>query len=251
MKGKSPNSPFMPEYLRGRKREQMQMVQVGAYTGVRYNILSPDDDFEIYDIEKDPRQSINLARTTDLRELQAKMKARALQQRRPHPKAPRPYDDAPIPATAADNVQSGKIATLIYEGKWPWMPDFKTLTPSGPVRFAPAISSQDLPDQDHFGVVFFGYINITEPGPYTFYGATDSGCQLFIHDARVIDDDFARTGQTLQGTLHLAAGLHPIRFYYRHATGPRKLELDYSGPTLARQPIPASALAIPQNLDGF
>ncbi len=46
---------FLPEH-RSRRRNQMQMLRVGDTVGVRYDIQDQDDDFEIYDVVKDPQQ---------------------------------------------------------------------------------------------------------------------------------------------------------------------------------------------------
>ena len=55
--GKTPDfDSFVPAH-RGRKRGQMQIVRLDHYLGVRYNIKSADDDFEIYDVTKDPKVS--------------------------------------------------------------------------------------------------------------------------------------------------------------------------------------------------
>ncbi len=244
VKGKSPNGAYMPAHLQGRDRDEMQMVQVGPYTGVRYGILSHKEDFEIYDVEKDPSQSKNLAKEPGMAELQTKMKARVLQQRMPNPDAPRPYDDIPVPAVTPTKKTDGKIYVATYEGNWPWMPEFKTLK-QGPVKNGTAIALSELPETENFGAAFVGLLKVDETGEYTFHADTDAGSQLFIHDARVIDDDFARTGAEVSGKIRLAAGYHPIRFYYRHLSGPRKLQLEYSGPGISRQPVPASALALP------
>jgi hypothetical protein len=69
---------------------------------------------------------------------------------------------------------------------------------------------------------------------------------LFLHDSRVIDDDFGRTGAPVRGHVRLAAGWHPLRLYYRHANGEPRLHLTVSGPEAAGgqpQPISSEALA--------
>ncbi|MBC7368249.1 MAG: hypothetical protein H7343_15790 [Undibacterium sp.] len=58
---KSPAYADFSAANRGRTRQQMPTVHAGRYTGVRYAIKSADDDFEIYDVEADPRQARNLA----------------------------------------------------------------------------------------------------------------------------------------------------------------------------------------------
>lgn len=46
---------------RGKKRGQMQLIRMNDLVGVRYDIKSADDDFEIYNVVKDPKQTKNLA----------------------------------------------------------------------------------------------------------------------------------------------------------------------------------------------
>lgn len=42
-------------------------------------------------------------------------------------------------------------------------------------------------------------------------------------------------------SVNLSAGLHPFRLHYRHTTGTRTLFLDWSGPGITRQAVPATA----------
>jgi hypothetical protein len=74
--------------------------------------------------------------------------------------------------------------------------------------------------------------------------ASDGGAQVFLHDCRVIDDDFARTGVPVSGTIRLAAGWHPLRVHYRHGPGAAKLALEYSGPGTSRQPVAGDVLGM-------
>lgn len=233
---------FAPEH-RGRVRQQMQTVLVGGYVGVRYNIKSADDDFEIFDVEKDPRQTRNLAGEAGMARIQAQLKARALQARRPDPAAPRPYDTALIPAVAAPAaLEVGKIRYRVYAGKWAWVPDFKTLESSSE-GVAQAIDARVLPAGANGGAAFTGFFRAETDGDYTFFASSDGGTEIFLHDARVIDDDFGRSGEEVSGTIRLAAGWHPLRVYYRHGEKNARLAVDYGGPTTGRRAIPASMLA--------
>ncbi|HEY0943950.1 MAG TPA: sulfatase-like hydrolase/transferase [Opitutaceae bacterium] len=240
---KTPAYAQFPAEHRGRVRQQMQLVMEGGFTGVRYGIQSADDDFEIYDVAKDPRQEKNLAADPGFAALQQRMKARVLQVRRPNDSAPRPYDEAFMPPAAPEKLTKGKIACLVYEGNWPWVPEFSTLQPVNRAT-VPAIDLSAYSGKAYTGAAFTGYVHAPVDGEYTFTVMSDGGAELFLHDARVIDDDFGRTGDAVSGTIRLAAGWHPLRLYYRHAMGERRLSLDYSGPGIAKQPIPASALAV-------
>src|SRR5690606_11191783 len=92
-KGNQPESQIYVEYFesgstpefedfaadhRGRRRNQMQMVRLGDFVGVRYDIKSQNDNFEIYDVVKDPQQLKNLAGTSTMISLQQKMKDKVL-----------------------------------------------------------------------------------------------------------------------------------------------------------------------------
>ena len=231
---------FVPAH-RGRVRQQMQTVLVDGYVGVRYNIKSAADDFEIYDVEKDPQQSRNLAGQSGMAEVQRRLKARALQARRPDAGAPRPYDAALVPAVPQPQLQPGKIRYQTYDGQWPWVPEFRALR-SAAGGATDKISAAVCANKS--GALFEGFFHAPADGEYTFVAASDGGAEVFLHDCRVIDDDFARTGAPVSGTIRLAAGWHPLRVYYRHGDAARSLSLEYSGPGIARRDIPADALAM-------
>lgn len=227
---------------RGRVRQQMQTVQVDGLVGVRYNIKSAGDDFEIFDVEKDPAQTRNLAGEPGLADVQAKMKARVLQVRRPDAGAKRPYDSAAVPAaTAPANLAEGRLEVATYEGEWPWVPDFSTLTPTARSTVR-TIDAAACPPKDGVGAVFSGWFRATSEGDYRFHVASDGGAALFLHEARVIDDDFARTGAEASGTIRLAAGWHPIRLYYRHATGTHSVAVEFTPPAGQRQKLAGAAI---------
>jgi arylsulfatase A-like enzyme len=122
--GKTPNfKEFAPNH-RGRRRNQMQLLRLGDYAGVRYDIKSANDSFEIYNVVKDPQERNNLALKpnkkvriekkgsldanilgkTRMNGLETYIKARVLQVRHPDPAAPRPYDSAFIPPVKASVV---------------------------------------------------------------------------------------------------------------------------------------------------
>ena len=87
--GRTPNyAEFAPGH-RGRRRNQMQVVYLSGYQGVRYDVRSPTDDFEIYDVLHDPQEAHNLAGKSSLAALQNQMKQRVLELRRPDTSAPR------------------------------------------------------------------------------------------------------------------------------------------------------------------
>ena len=238
--GKTPDyKDFIPQH-RDRKRNQMQTIRMGDYVGVRYDIQSHNDNFEIYDVLKDPKEINNLADKPEMASLQVEMKNKVLWSRRPDPEAPRPYDKELLPAVMVNKTFPG-VKWKAFEGKFPWVPSILTLEPSktgNTDRPRPEVK-KNLKD----GALFFsGYLNIPEDGEYTFSLSTNSGALLRIHDATVIDADFAYTpGSKLRGKILLKKGLHPFRLYYLNMEkSNQQLEFSWSGPGISEESVPTT-----------
>lgn len=218
----------------------MRTLRQGDYQGVRYDVRSATNDFEIYNVVTDPQETNNLALQPDFASLEQQMKARALQGRRPDTGAPRPYDLAPVPASSERAGSNGKLDFAAFQGNWPWVPEFAALSPARRGQVA-GLDLSVRPCDEDFGIAFSGFITVATEGEYTFYLKSDSGALFRVHEATVIDDDFRHTGDEVSGSIRLQAGRHPFRLYYRHGSGPRLLSLDYSGPSIERQAVPKSA----------
>lgn len=245
--GTSPDSTVYIEYFnsgttktyaafdpsnRGRRRNEMQVIFQGGFKGVRYDIQSHADPFEIYDLANDPKETNNLAASQSA--LQEEMKNRVLRLRRPDGSATRPYDSEFIPGVTAP-VSPG-VAWTSYAGATSWVPDFSSFTPLASGNHG-SITPAVGPGGENFGLRFEGYLSVPGDGDYTFYLPSSGGSHLRIHETTVIDDDFARTGAEPSGTIRLRAGLHPFRLNFRHASGAAALALDWAGPSLPRQPL--------------
>jgi arylsulfatase A-like enzyme len=224
---------YFPNHA-GERRDQMQCVRIGDYMGIRTDIEDNGYDFRIYNVVTDPGQGTDLA--ASLPELHRQMKDIALQGRRSESSAARPYDDENVP-NASRSVMPG-LDYSCHEGIWSFVPEFRDL----PAVVSGSISNLDLSVRsrdDHVGILFSGYIEIPAAGSYTFHLTSDSGANLFIHDAHVIDDDFNHEGTEQSASVNLTAGLHPIRLYYRHGrASAHALGLDWEGPGIARQAVP-------------
>ena len=223
-------------------RGQQQLVRIGDFVGVRPQIKTPADPLRLYNVMTDPHEDHNLAADASHATLLAQMTDLLVTARRPDADAPRPYDDVPLPAIsreAAGHLNSGKLERSIYDGAWPWMPDFASLTP------ASSAQSDGLVLPDHpagpFGVQYTGYLNVPTDGSYTFTLASDTGAHLWLHDAHLVDSEVSTIEHPASATVLLRAGLHPIRLSYRHENGSPILKLNWSGPGLADAPIPPEA----------
>ena len=216
---------FAPAH-RGKRREQMQTIYLDGYKGIRYNVKSANDDFGIFDLSKDPHEAHNLAANPKFADLQTAMKARVLQVRKPNPSAKRPYDEALVPPVANPPSTEPGLTWSLFQGEWPWMPDFRTLTPEktgNSKQIELTMASADKP----FGLAFNGYFVATHDGEYTFTVDTDTGAMLFLHDIRVIDEPLKNSAGKFSGSVHLKAGWHPLRLLYRHVTGQPRLEVSF------------------------
>jgi hypothetical protein len=236
-------TPEYPEFEpahRGRTRNQMQVITLGGYQGVRYDIQAHSDNFDIYDVVHDMKEATNLVSDPAFSTLQQQMKDRVLQLRRPSSDAPRPYDLELVPAIGASSVTNGVLDCSVFEGVWPWVPDVSTLNPAAAGHVAGLNASLRTRDTN-YAMLFNGFIRIPADGDYTFYLNTDAGAVFRVHDATVIDDGFQHTNGEISASILLKAGLHPIHLTYLHTTGSNTLTLQYSGPNIGKQPIPTSA----------
>lgn len=236
------NTPSYSEFQsakRGRTRNQMQTLRLGDYVGVRYNVASQADNFEIYDVVDDPQELVNLAPSqTGLQQL---FKDTVLRLRRPDSDAARPYDSDPVPPSNPSPVTHG-VQWSAYEGEFPWVPKLDAYAPSSSGTAArPDLAVR--PRDNDIGILFSGYIQAPADGDYTFYVKSDRGALLRIHQATVVDGDFGHNdGSEKSGTIKLKAGRHPFRLYYeRGSEGAPELSLQWSSASIAKQPVPDAA----------
>ncbi len=241
--GKTPNYQEFAAERRDRVRNQMQTLRLGDYQGVRYDVKSASDNFEIYNVATDPGQRINLAARPEMVALQQQMKDTVLRLRRPDSGAVRPYDQELVPSVTVRSTEPG-VQWAAYEGIFPWVPELTTLKPSSTgVTNHPTVGVRAL--DNNVGLLFTGYLNVPEDGDYTLYLTADTGALLRIHEATVIDADFGYVGNTKKsGTIRLRAGRHPFRLYYaRKAKGVPILDFAWSGPGFEMQRVPDKAFS--------
>ena len=238
--GRSPEYPEFETNHRGIKRGQMQMLRVGDMVGVRYDIKSPTDAFKIYNVQKDPKQTNDLAKSEG--SLQTMMKDRVLQMRKSDLEATRPYDEAFVPAVDVKKTKKGLVKKTFAVNEH-WIPQTALLKPIKKTKVAAPnaiINNGNL-------VVFEGYINVPTDGEYTFYLTTANKAFLTIHDISVIDEDFNYTaGEEKKTVMKLKAGLHPIKLHHFKLNGsdkPTQLSLKWSAPGKAKETIPETVFS--------
>jgi arylsulfatase A-like enzyme len=241
--GKNPasNDVFARKNTTG--RGQQQMVRIGDFAGVRVQITHANDPLRLYNVIEDPHQDHNLAGVAARADLLRRMTELLVTARRPDSDAPRPYDDVVLPAVKSDHLIPKHLSLQTYTGQWPWTPDFTALAP-GARSTADAIRPPEQDAERPFGLHFQGYLSVPVDGNYTFTASSDGGCDVWLHDAHLIDADHCAADHPIVASIRLAAGLHPIRVAYLHRTGTPTLSLRYAGPNLPEQEIPQAALSM-------
>lgn len=240
--GRTPGYADFDATRRDRPRRDMQAVRAGDLMAVRYDVKSPEDAFEVYDVTQDPGEQRNLAKESGAAAMQERFRALAQQHRRSEPSAVRPYDEALVPGAPVTETTPG-LSAKYYSGSFPWVPAFAAMKPQA-VRTVTTIDAGEEGGREAGGILFEGFIQAPEDGEYTFHLSTDTGAVLRLHGALLIDADYGYTsGTEISARIRLRAGAHPLRLAVIHReAGASSLAVDWSGPGFSRQPIPATAL---------
>jgi len=198
---------------RNRKRDQMQMIRMGDLVGVRYQIKSADDDFEIYDVVKDPKETNNMAMKPGYEKIQTQMKTKVLQVRHPDAEAPRPYDNVLIPADTVTGELISGIRWKFYKGNFPWVISEKNLNPDEKGMTNNILRKEDGNKEGM--ICYEGFIKVPVDGKYTFSMQTIGKAYLRLHEATLIDEDFSyQSNSEITRDVYLKAGYHAIKLNY-------------------------------------
>ncbi len=211
------NTPAYAEfdpYHQDRVRQQMQVVFVDGYKGIRTGIESHADDFMIFDVENDVRESMDLSGSNEyFTTLQQRMKDRVLRIRRPSEGAPRPYDNAPIPGINAVR-DINRVEWKTYQGPFNWVPQtFGLEIAKGGSSSNIDVSKLDI--EKGAAAEFKGFVTIEALGEYQFNVESDGGAILRLHDTVVVDNESVASGiRATQGKALLEKGTHPYTLTY-------------------------------------
>lgn len=205
---KTPGYKDFEKDRRNHARQNMQMLRLGNYLGVRYDIQNHSDNFEIYDVLNDPKEAKNLA--SSMPQLQKQIKDRVLQVRMPDEKAKRPYDSEFVPGFKEVAYQRG-VVWKEFSGKYSWVPQTFDLIPSG-MGLLSKTEMFNIKNSKASVITYEGIIRVPADDEYCFYLTTSGKAFLKIHDASVIDADYNyHAGSEKAGKIRLKAGLHPFK----------------------------------------
>lgn len=235
--GKTPGYTEFAKKNRNRVRKQMQMIRMGDLIGLRYDIKTADDDFEIYNALTDLQQANNLGKTPGMASLQTQMKEKVLQVRRVSDSTERPYDGAAVPASHVTKSSKG-LHWQVYKNAYSWLPNTSTLLPvASGVNIQTVFQKQKGTGKNI--IALDGYINVPQDGEYTFYLVADGKVFIRLHEAILLDADYNyKPGSLVQTTIKLQAGMHAIKITYAD-TGIAP-DLQWEGPGLKRSVIGAN-----------
>ncbi len=124
-----------------------------------------------------------------------------------------------------------------YRDTWEQLPEFDNLKPesegviaSGLLSLAPASREQAI------GLVFEGKLKVPQAGEYTFALDSTEGVRLLVAGKKVFERP-AKGRQTGEARVALAAGLLPLRLEYFNTDRKPALQVEWSGPGMARRAL--------------
>ncbi len=95
----------------------------------------------------------------------------------------------------------------------------------------PEPSILDAPDEDHFGYIFTGYLDVPEEGLWEFAITSDDGCVLEIDGHLAVNADGSHSNSTATGFIGLAKGLHAFTLRYLEDYEGQNLEWKWRSPS--------------------
>ena len=225
--GKTPNYSDFDVRRRGRKRGQMQVIHLDGFKGIRTNIRSHKDPFEIYDVVNDPKERRNLAGTSkQMRRLGERMREEVLRCRIPNEASPRPYDAEPIPATRDTSIRElpNGVSWKHFVGDFPFVPRTQNLTADQAGNFSNLkLSTREFRSG---AMEVAGWLRIPNTGRYLFQLESDSPAFFRVHNVSAIDHDHSfREDRAAIKELNLAEGWHPFRITFLTGNGANSVEL--------------------------
>ena len=109
----------------------------------------------------------------------------------------------------------------------------------------PEPSIKGAKQEDHFGYIFAGLINVPEDGVYTFQTRSDDGSVLYIDGEEVVNNDGSHAAIPATGMVALKKGFHAYKLYYFEDYEGEHLSWAWKLPSAKELvPIPASALFV-------
>ena len=138
-----------------------------------------------------------------------------------------------LPSKAVHPTRRG-VAYAYYEGQMNSTADMLKMKPLRE-GVCSGLSFRELnPADDHFGVIFKGYIKLDKRDVYLFYLQSDDGSVLFVDGQAVALNDGSHSTATAEGKIALDAGFHEIEVRYMEDTDWQELTVGIQGGDIKR-----------------
>ncbi|MCY1719431.1 family 78 glycoside hydrolase catalytic domain [Prolixibacteraceae bacterium Z1-6] len=130
-----------------------------------------------------------------------------------------------------------------YEGVWTKLPDFSSIEHQKSGIVYECGLDKINAKKDEFALLFEGEIKIDKSGEYEFFINSNDGTCLYLNNQLVVDHDGLHGAELEKaGKIYLEKGFYPILLKYFQAGGGLFLRLQYAGPDIEKQEIPAIKL---------
>ena len=140
------------------------------------------------------------------------------------------------------------VSYQYYEGSWSSLPNFANL------KVLKTGISDDfnltMADKtDGYALAFTGYLDIEEPGLYTFETTSDDGSALFVDRKLIVDNNGIHAPITKSGEVELSKGWKKIEVFFFEGGGGEVLNVKYKGPNIPLQELPCWCEQGPVNIE--
>lgn len=147
---------------------------------------------------------------------------------------------AALPVNPVQNGTSYKY----FEGTYQKVADIEK-TPLLETGIMPEPSIKNAKQEDHFGYIFSGLINVPEDGVYTFQTRSDDGSVLYIDNELVVNNDGSHAAIPATGRIALRKGFYFYKLYYFEDYEGEHLSWAWKLPSAEEfVPVPASTLYV-------
>ncbi len=117
-----------------------------------------------------------------------------------------------LPSYNVEGLKNG-VSYNYYRGKFSNVAGLSSVSPADKGTM-PSPSIAGAPDEDHFGYVFSGYVDVPEQGVWEFMTKSDDGSVLYIDGVKVVNNDGSHAAVAATGRIALEKGLHRFELLY-------------------------------------
>ncbi len=143
---------------------------------------------------------------------------------------------------AQEPVPSPGLAVDVLKGNFSKLDDLNDVTAESQ-GWAPKVAIGDLASGDNFGLRFQGSLEIPAAGEWTFHLRSDDGSLLWIDGSLMLSNWGVHGAINKQASFELSEGAHQIEVHFFELGGGVELRLEWEGPGVSKEEVPASALS--------